>query len=723
MKTSMFKTLFATATALALVSSAANAQTVIVESRTGTGTLTANPPYQEVSGNWANSTAKSSASPLSGSTTQGSRFATSASSTFNVKPTLATAGGIYSVDISQASSTSIPTDLSVNISVTGGTGLPASTTVFAEAGANTWEAIGTLTLNGGVTVPTVQFTKNTGSGTGQRFYSDAVRFIFQGMPAAARTWNGGGADNNWSTAANWGGTAPALSGDAVVFAGSTRLTPSMNNSYSVTYLSFSAGAGAFTISRPGSETLTVSSSAGITNLSSSLQTLNVPVALTGTGGRIETVGTSGNITINGVVSGSQGLTKVGTGTLTLGGTTANTYSGTTALNAGTVAMNKTAGQNAITGTTLSVGTGAILRNEANNQIPDAMKMTLSGTGIYDVNGKLETLETIETSSGNPGTEVKLGAGTLTVKPSSAVSYNLATGISGNYAKVSGTAGSKLVVDGTGQYRLHNATNSFEKLEVKGGGLFQAGNFSGNNFETIFGAVPASFLADAITLNNGRIGASFVTTLHANRGITLGAGGGTVEGSLTIDGAIAGVGSLTKTGSGSVILKGDNSYSGGTIISANTVQIRADSGLGAVPGALDTDNISLGGGILEMTNSFTLNANRGLTMTAASTLSVLANSTVTYNSVVNGAFKLTKAGTGKLVLGGENFHSGGTTISGGTLGITLAEAIGSGQLDLASSTGQLLNETASLMTLNNSVKFTAATVFVGGNGDFASPGDV
>ena len=92
-------------------------------------------------------------------------------------------------------------------------------------------------------------------------------------------------------------------------------------------------------------------------------------------------------------------------------------------------------------------------------------------------------------------------------------------------------------------------------------------------------------------------------------------------------------------------------------------------------------------------------------------------------MVNFVLTLHEAGTGKLVLGGENFHSGGTTISGGTLGITLAEAIGSGQLDLASSTGQLLNETASLMTLNNSVKFTAATVFVGGNGDFEFAGDV
>src|SRR5262245_16441595 len=39
---------------------------------------------------------------------------------------------------------------------------------------------------------------------------------------AQLTWSGGGGDDNWSTGANWAGTPPA-DGDALVFAGSTRL--------------------------------------------------------------------------------------------------------------------------------------------------------------------------------------------------------------------------------------------------------------------------------------------------------------------------------------------------------------------------------------------------------------------------------------------------------------------------------------------------------------------
>src|SRR5438046_1523754 len=55
----------------------------------------------------------------------------------------------------------------------------------------------------------------------------AAAVVSSQVQAATRTWNGGGADDNWGTAANWGGTAPAP-WDDLVFGGSTRLTPSNN---------------------------------------------------------------------------------------------------------------------------------------------------------------------------------------------------------------------------------------------------------------------------------------------------------------------------------------------------------------------------------------------------------------------------------------------------------------------------------------------------------------
>ena len=55
--------------------------------------------------------------------------------------------------------------------------------------------------------------------------------LLSAAPALAvnRTWTGAGADDNWTTAANWGGTAPSA-GDDLFFPGPTpRLTP--NNDF------------------------------------------------------------------------------------------------------------------------------------------------------------------------------------------------------------------------------------------------------------------------------------------------------------------------------------------------------------------------------------------------------------------------------------------------------------------------------------------------------------
>ncbi len=55
-------------------------------------------------------------------------------------------------------------------------------------------------------------------------------------------------------------------------------------------------------------------------------------------------------TISGVIAGTQGMNKSGTGTLTLaGGSSANTLTGTTTVNAGTLVLNKTANTVAIAG--------------------------------------------------------------------------------------------------------------------------------------------------------------------------------------------------------------------------------------------------------------------------------------------------------------------------------------------------------------------------------------
>ena len=69
--------------------------------------------------------------------------------------------------------------------------------------------------------------------------------------------------------------------------------------------------------------------------------------------------------------------------------------------------------------------------------------------------------------------------------------------------------------------------------------------------------------------------------------------------------------------------------------------------------------------LQATASFTLNPNRGVTLSAGATFDVTGANALTYNGVITGPGSLTKVDTGTLALGGASIYTGGTIISAGT----------------------------------------------------------
>jgi len=148
-----------------------------VEARLAGGGLNSDPPYSD-NASFNDSTLKSTAAGLTGT---GSRYAVSGTPAFSVRPSLAVAGGTYDVSVTQGSAGSISDDLVVAVSQTGCAGLPATTTIFRESGGNTWELLGRMTLNAGVSVPTLTFTYSSGTlnanGNG-RMYSDATKYVF-----------------------------------------------------------------------------------------------------------------------------------------------------------------------------------------------------------------------------------------------------------------------------------------------------------------------------------------------------------------------------------------------------------------------------------------------------------------------------------------------------------------------------------------------------------------
>ena len=158
----------------------------------------------------------------------------------------------------------------------------------------------------------------------------AYNYIFVQAPgnAAALTltnavpghdfWNGAGADNNWQTGLNWSvasANVPPIAGDSLVFDGATLIVN--NNNYpggtSFGGLTFNPGAGAFVLGGNS-----ISTSAGVTNNSTSAETINLPMVLAASQNISLTNG--GMLAINGAISGAGfGLTLTDLGTLALTG--------------------------------------------------------------------------------------------------------------------------------------------------------------------------------------------------------------------------------------------------------------------------------------------------------------------------------------------------------------------------------------------------------------------
>jgi autotransporter-associated beta strand protein len=113
--------------------------------------------------------------------------------------------------------------------------------------------------------------------------------------------------------------------------------------------------------------------------------------------------------------------------------------------------------------------------------------------------------------------------------------------------------------------------------------------------------------------------------------------------------------LIKNGAGTVILTGNNTYPGGTIINNGILSVSNNAALG-------TGLLTLAGGMLS--------ASAG-SWTIANTVNLVSNSVIdtganslTLSGAITNSGALTKTGSGTLTLTGSNTYSGTTVISGG-----------------------------------------------------------
>ena len=179
--------------------------------------------------------------------------------------------------------------------------------------------------------------------------------------------------------------------------------------------------------------------------------------------------------------------------------------------------------------------------------------------------------------------------------------------------------------------------------------------------------------------------------------------------------LGGAGALVKRDTGTLILSGVNSYSGGTVIREGVLEAAADTALGAGGVTLDGGTLRFAAAATSARN-FVIGAGGG---------TIDAPNALTLSGGIGGAGALTKAGAGILTLSGNSSGYTGTTNVGagallvtGSLGGSLnvqsgGRLLGTGTLaDVTIASGGIVAPGASIGTLNASgdVIFRAGSIY-------------
>lgn len=264
-----------------------------------------------------------------------------------------------------------------------------------------------------------------------------------------------------------------------------------------------------------------------------------------------------DLTINSAITGGAGvgLMKSGAGVLRFGGSATNTYTGTTTVLAGTLELAKPSG-NSISGP-LVIGDSSggveadVVRLINGNQIANNVLVTVTSSGLLDVNGQLEFVGSLSVLGGHATTGST--ATTFTIQSGLTLQGGrLTAGAAGSVvalpASVTISNGAQSLLDGTGTFSLGAGTTNLSVLD------------------------------------------------------------GPADVDLLVTAPITGAGKLSKTGLGTLELDAANTYTGGTlvfgrlIVNGSVGDVAIGSSQAALAGTGTIGNLSLNAGAIKPGNS-------------------------------------------------------------------------------------------------------------------------
>ena len=497
---------------------------------------------------------------------------------------------------------------------------------------------------------------------------------------------------------------------------------------------------------------------------------NKGITMTGAGTIDIDAGTT--LTYAGSITDSGVLTKSGTGTLSLSGTSDN--SGGISVSAGTLISSSAEG---LGSGTVTVDSGASLKiDSTTTKITVGNNLNIVGSGIsgetntgallvdglIDLTGKITisgdtTITKNYYISGNSGPAGDYGDFTVNVSSGNAientnaadsetVTFNIVGNSKGKIiledAISLAGASSGIIKQGYGELQLKSADNSYSgsltisqgSVRLSGSGALPSGSslvmnggilYLDNSSNLTLSSLSGNSTSSLISLNSD--GSSQTLTIGDSNNTTY--AGRISDYAMTNDYL-----TVEKVGTGTLTLTGNNTWAGGSQISAGKIEIGND-------GSLGTGTITLNGGTLSSNSTTARTLDEAIAISASSILGDATNTgkiTLSGNSTFSGTNTLTansdielsgsvdlgsatqtfsvasgksatlsgaissgaisKSGDGTLIISADNDYASGTTVSAGTLRVSGSGDLGTGSLTIGASGSLDLRNTLSVASL-------------------------